>query len=88
MREGFEIRTIPERRERVCNGCKYLDVTAMLRGHKENTDNYTCQHPDFLGEVLFGSKRGRSIHFNHSGSCDTPYWCPFLKPKHNEQQQR
>ncbi len=78
--EGPQIITHPLVRIRVCNGCKFLNKSAMMRGHKSVTDNYTCTHLEFEGEsVLFGIKRGRTIHFNHEGDCDTPNWCPFLK---------
>ena len=80
--QGPTLRNIPQQSFKVCNGCEFLDKQAMMRGHKSVTDNYTCQHPDFNDEqVLLGSKRGRTIHFNHEGDCTTPHWCPFLKPQ-------
>jgi hypothetical protein len=83
--EGPQMRTYPLVKIRVCYGCKHLNKQAMMRGHKSVTDNYTCNHPDFKGEtVLLGSQRGRTIHFNHEGDCETPNWCPILKPKQNE----
>jgi hypothetical protein len=68
--EGPQIITHPLVRTQVCNGCKFLNKQAMMRGHKSCTDNYTCTHPDFEGEtVLFGRQNGRTIHFNHEGDC-------------------
>ena len=86
MKQGPSIRNIPQQSFKVCHGCEFLDKQAMMRGHKSVTDNYTCTHPDFRNESagLFGSKRGRTIYFNHEGDCITPDFCPFLKPKQNE----
>lgn len=75
---GPLVRTIPTQQFKVCTGCKFLDKQAMLRGHANVTDNYTCRHPDFFNEHFFGT-RGRTIHYNHSGECTTPNWCPFVK---------
>lgn len=55
-----------------------------MRGHKSVTDSYFCQHPDLTKEklsIFFDSIDGRQIHFNIEGSCTTPSWCPFIKPK-------
>lgn len=85
MKEGFSIRKIPEQSYKICNGCEYLNTSAMMRGHKSVTNNFTCTHPEFEGESgLFSNKRGRQIHFNHEGDCATPNWCPFLNKKQNE----
>lgn len=79
MNEGSTIRNYPAHSERVCNGCKYLHTQAMMRGHKSVTDNYSCAHDDFKGERgLLSNAPVRTIHFNHSGSCTTPSWCPLL----------
>ena len=85
MREGFIIRKIPEQVTKICNGCTYLKTDAMMRGHKSVTNNFACTHPDFNSEhQLMTTRPGRTIYFNHEGDCDTPNWCPFLKPKQNE----
>lgn len=72
----------------VCNGCKYLETTPMMRGHKSVTNNFGCLHPDICKDMrgingIFGMK-GKVIHFNIEGMCYTPPWCPFLKPKQDE----
>ena len=82
MSQGPTTRSIPARTERVCNGCDYLNKQARMRSHKSVTDDYSCTHPDFEKDsILMGTGKGRTIHFNHEGSCTTPGWCPFLKLK-------
>jgi len=76
---GPRIRVTPEQRQRVCNGCEHLEKQPGLRGHNRVTDNYFCQHPNFENEKSFlGDLKGKLIHYNHSGYCNTPEWCPFL----------
>lgn len=82
--EGPQTRTIPQQQETVCNGCKHLEVEPMMYGHKSVTKNYTCLHADMTKERLWSN--GKLIHWNHEGSCITPGWCPFLKPKQNEKE--
>lgn len=79
--EGPQLLSRPATTERVCNGCKFLDRKAMLRGHDRTTDNYYCIHPDFENEkhAFFSKEKGKAIHHNHEGNCTTPDWCPFLK---------
>ena len=76
---GPTIRTIPQQRELVCNGCKFLNRVAHLRGHDRCTDNYYCQHPDVQDKYGFSFDigKGANIHFNHEGYCQTPDWCPL-----------
>lgn len=85
-KQGPSIRNIPAQREQVCNGCEFLKTSGGMKGHRHVTNDFACTHPDFSGEQqLMSGSSGRTIHFNHEGSCETPYWCPFLKPKQNEQ---
>ncbi len=81
-KQGPSIRNIPSQSFKVCHGCEFLDTQAMMRGHKSVTDNYTCLHPDFKYEtVLFGSKRGRTIHFNHQGIAPRQVGAHFCSQK-------
>lgn len=80
-KQGPTLRTIPAQSETVCNGCTYLHTSPGMRGHRHVTNDYACQHPDFRNETIpMSTKRGRSIHINHEGSCTTPQWCPFVQP--------
>lgn len=79
--EGPSTRIIPQERMQVCNGCKYNKKEQMMCGHDYVTNNYSCEHPDILSDLLNLSAftRGRSIAFNARETPPTPNWCPFLK---------
>ncbi len=82
MNKGPTIRTIPQQKERVCNGCEYLVTQAMLRGHFSCTNNFGCKHPDFNGDRLsLYPTLGKVIDLHHEGNCQTPDWCPFVIKK-------
>lgn len=82
MKEGPTIRNIPSQTEQVCNGCKFLNDTAGMRGHKSVTNTFSCTHPDVPNpKDHFLNIKGQIIHYNIEGRCTTPSWCPFLKPK-------
>lgn len=82
MNEGPILKKIPAYEQKICNGCKYLEVRAHLRGHDQKTDHYVCNHPAIpLSQFTFDNIKGKMIHFNHSGDCETPDWCPFLLAK-------
>lgn len=76
MKEGFTITTIPARHEKTCTGCKYLQVSAMLRGSKYNTNNYNCTHKD-APQILNIMKA--NIAYNSQEHPTPPDFCPFLK---------
>lgn len=81
--EGPQQFTIPQRTFTSCSRCKYLSHQMVHSGRNPlYADN--CEHPETIKEHRYGFMEG-NLHKNIFGVIETPEWCPFLKPKQNEE---
>ncbi len=69
--EGPQIYNIPQHQQTVCNGCRFLDRQAGMRGHKTVTEK------DNTRSVM--GVKGKMIAYAQEYPCPTPSWCPFKK---------
>lgn len=66
--------TIPTKTYLTCSGCKYLQISAGVRGRNKVSNNYNCTHEDAPKNIgVFNFNIGLHVE----GDPLPPHFCPF-----------
>lgn len=82
--EGPQQITIPQQSFTTCSGCKYFS-RKLVRSGRDPVYRCDCTHPDNGQDKAFKLSFTGNLIENDIGVVVTPEWCPFLKPKENEE---